>query len=429
MGLMSLLGLGMYFKVHSDMIRCKKCGCENQLGSEFCSNCSSQLVTDVFISYSRKDYVGKDGIPLKNSVISEIKTALTAAGISYWFDEDGIYSGDEFSSVLARAIRNSTVFVFVSSANSNASRWTSNEISAAMQFEKPVIPFRIDDSPYNDSVLMKIISLDYIEYKYKGGARAMQRLIQGIQHWVSVHDERFPKQEELNTAFNPNNVLEAHSPSRDSGIKGTFKVLAWVVICLSVAYHLIAVYHLNNGDFCSPFFPHVLQTVILVISMVLSVGAIYLFAWRRKWLRNVVAFCLLAAGSCAPIMSFGAVYLKYEGGELWEAKTFCLHDAYPTRYPENIIPVSKWGKWGLVNGVTGEVIAPYTYDTLDRWAVEKGELISVELNGKWGFIDRYNNIVIPIQYRNVMSFKDGKAYVQTFALEWYYIDSTGKRVD
>lgn len=429
MGRMNLLGRGMYFKVHSDMIRCKKCGSENQLGSEFCSNCSSQLVTDVFISYSRKDYVGKDGIPLKNSVISEIKTALTAAGISYWFDEDGIYSGDEFASVIARAIRNSTVFLFVSSVNSNASRWTSNEISAAMDCKKPIIPFRIDDSPYNDSVLLKIASLDYIEYKYKGGARAMQRLIQGIRHWVSVHDERFPKQEELNTAFNPNNVLEAHSPSRDSGIKGTFKVLAWVVICLSVAYHLIAVYHLNNGDFCSPFFPHVLQTVILVISMVLSVGAIYLFAWRRKWLRNVVAFCLFAAGSCAPIMSFGTLYLKYEGGELWETKTFCLHDAYPTRYPENIIPVSKWGKWGLVNGVTGEVIAPYTYDTLDSGDLEKGELISVELNGKWGFIDRYNNIVIPIQYRNVMSFKDGKARVQTFALEWYYIDSTGKRVD
>ena len=429
MGRMSLLGRGIYFKVHSDMIRCKKCGCENQLGSEFCSNCSSQLVTDVFISYSRKDYVGKDGIPLKNSVISEIKTALTAAGISYWFDEDGIYSGDEFSSVLARAIRNSTVFVFVSSANSNASRWTSNEISAAMQFEKPIIPFRIDDSPYNDSVLMKIISLDYIEYKYKGGARAMQRLIQGIRHWVSVHDERFPKQEELSTDFNPNNVLEAHSPSRDSGIIGTLKVLAWVVICLSVVYHLIAVYHLNNGDFRSPFFPHVLQTVILVISMVLSVGAIYLFAWRRKWLRNVVAFCLFAAGSCAPIMSFGTLYLKYKGGEFWEIKTFCIHADHVTHYPENIIPVSKWGKWGLVNGVTGEVIAPYTYDTLDRWAVEEGELISVELNGKWGFIDRYNNIVIPIQYRNVMSFKDGKAYVQTFALEWYYIDSTGKRVD
>ena len=126
---------------------------------------------------------------------------------------------------------------------------------------------------------------------------------------------------------------------------------------------------------------------------------------------------------------FWELYLKYEGGELWETKTFCLHDGYSTRYPENIIPVSKWGKWGLVNGVTGEVIAPYTYDTLDRWAVEKGELISGELNGKWGFIDRYNNIVIPIQYRNVMSFKDGKVYVQTFALEWYYIDSTGKRVD
>lgn len=164
------------------MIRCRKCGYENLLGSELCVNCSSQLTTDVFISYSRKDYVDANGKLIKNNIISKIKSSLSASGISYWFDEDGIYSGDEFASVITKAIRNSTVFLFISSANSNASRWTSNEISAAMAFKKPIIPFRIDDSPYNDSVMMKIISLDYIECKDK--ERAVEQLIRGVRHWV-----------------------------------------------------------------------------------------------------------------------------------------------------------------------------------------------------------------------------------------------------
>jgi len=174
------------------MIRCKNCGCENQLGSEFCFNCSSQLITDVFISYSRKDYVDSEGRIIKNNIISRIKSSLSAAGISYWFDEDGIYSGDEFASVITRAIRNSTVFLFVSSVNSNASRWTSNEISAAMAFKKPIIPFRIDDSPYNDSVMMKIISFDYIECKER--SKAMEQLVRAVRHWVPEESQRVPKE-------------------------------------------------------------------------------------------------------------------------------------------------------------------------------------------------------------------------------------------
>lgn len=53
-----------------------------------------QTKHDVFISYSRKDYVDehKNVIP-NNNDISKIKTALTEAGITYWFDEEGIYSG------------------------------------------------------------------------------------------------------------------------------------------------------------------------------------------------------------------------------------------------------------------------------------------------------------------------------------------------
>lgn len=134
---------------------------------------------DVFISYSRKDYVD-EGQVIPGNMLSKIKEAFKANSISYWFDEEGIYSGDEFASVLTGAIRNSRIFLFVSSVNSNQSRWTSNEISTALVFGKPVIPFRLDDSPYNDSVMMKIISYDYIECKDE--KKAIEKLIRAVKH-------------------------------------------------------------------------------------------------------------------------------------------------------------------------------------------------------------------------------------------------------
>ena len=90
-----------------------------------------QTKYDVFISYSRKDYVDDIGNVLPNNILSKIRDAFKANGITYWFDEEGIYSGEEFASIITKAIRNSKIFLFIASANSNKSKWTSNEISTA----------------------------------------------------------------------------------------------------------------------------------------------------------------------------------------------------------------------------------------------------------------------------------------------------------
>lgn len=162
------------------MVRCSKCGWDNPQGLSRCENCNAPLSFDVFISYSRKDYVDDAGNVLPNNLISKIRDNLKANGISYWFDEEGIYSGDEFASVLTNAIRNSQIFLFVSSVNSNQSKWTSNEISTALEFKKPIIPLRLDKSPYNDSVMMKIVSFDYIECKED--ENAISKLLRAVKH-------------------------------------------------------------------------------------------------------------------------------------------------------------------------------------------------------------------------------------------------------
>ena len=165
-------------------VKCDNCGWSNTIGCAFCDNCGEPLSIDVFISYSRKDYVDTLGKPYNDNIITKIKETLSKNGISYWFDEDGIYSGEEFASVITQAIRTSKLFLFVSSANSNLSRWTSNEISTALEYKKIIIPFRIDDSPYNDSIMMKIVSFDRIDCKEH--SLALSKLLRAIRHHLTA---------------------------------------------------------------------------------------------------------------------------------------------------------------------------------------------------------------------------------------------------
>lgn len=149
---------------------------------------------DVFISYSRKDYVDSNKEVIPGNLISQIKKIFDDNGITYWFDEDGIFSGDAFAPVLARNIKSSSIFLFISSENSNASEWTSNEIATAHAYKKKIIPFRYDDSAYNESVIMYIAKLDYIEY-YTNKSGSFGRLLSSVKSFLEKEREEQEKHE------------------------------------------------------------------------------------------------------------------------------------------------------------------------------------------------------------------------------------------
>lgn len=144
---------------------------------------------DVFISYSRRDYVDENKQVIPGNIISKIKDLFDANNISYWFDEDGVFSGDAFAPVIARNIKSSKIFLFISSENSNASEWTSNEIATAHAYKKKIIPFRYDDSVYNDSVIIYIARLDYIEYK-SNPSKALPRLLLSVQSYLKEEADK-----------------------------------------------------------------------------------------------------------------------------------------------------------------------------------------------------------------------------------------------
>lgn len=144
---------------------------------------------DVFISYSRRDYVDENRVEIPGNIVSQIKELLTANGISYWFDEDGISHGDEFAHIIARNIKAASLFLFISTESSNASEWTSREIAVANAYKKKIIPFRYDNSVYNDSVILFVANLDFIDYP-SNPSNALTRLVSSIKEYLKELEEQ-----------------------------------------------------------------------------------------------------------------------------------------------------------------------------------------------------------------------------------------------
>ena len=108
---------------------------------------------DVFISYSRKD----------TEVANKICQAFDEAGISYFIDRRGIVGGMEFPDVLAEAIRESKVFLFLASNNSYASKFTQSEIVYAFNKKQneDMIPYIIDGSTFPDGLELTFSSINW----------------------------------------------------------------------------------------------------------------------------------------------------------------------------------------------------------------------------------------------------------------------------
>ncbi|MGB3454648.1 MAG: WG repeat-containing protein [Moheibacter sp.] len=71
----------------------------------------------------------------------------------------------------------------------------------------------------------------------------------------------------------------------------------------------------------------------------------------------------------------------------------------------DLISVKKDGKWGFINR-NGELVIPYKYDIVGEF--NEG-LIPVKINNLWGFINEEDKLIIPAKYEKVTEFHDGLA--------------------
>ena len=137
---------------------------------------------DVFISYSRRD------LPIVQ-VVCEL---LRENGITYWYDSKEVLPGDVFFSSIVTAIKNSRITLFISSSNSNSSKYVSKEVAVAFNEGKYIIPYRIDMSPFNDNLKLVFSNINYIDaYPFeREKAKALVKSIGAIlKHNVSINSE------------------------------------------------------------------------------------------------------------------------------------------------------------------------------------------------------------------------------------------------
>lgn len=157
----------------------------------------AQKINDVFISYSRKDYVDENKQIIPGNKVLEIKEALTTAGINFWMDEKGIIPGEDYAAKITKHIKACNIFLYISSENANQSDWTRKEIATALLYKKYIIPLLLDDSPFHDSVILRIADLERIDY-YVNPQQGLEKLLSTLKAYLEelAAEERRKKEEE-----------------------------------------------------------------------------------------------------------------------------------------------------------------------------------------------------------------------------------------
>ncbi|MGL4567916.1 MAG: WG repeat-containing protein [Fusobacteriaceae bacterium] len=90
-------------------------------------------------------------------------------------------------------------------------------------------------------------------------------------------------------------------------------------------------------------------------------------------------------------------------------------------FSDGLAVVEIGGKYGFIDK-SGNLVIPAKFDK--AWEFSDG-LANVEIDGKWGFIDKSGNLVIPAKFDYTWGFSDGLALVEING-KWIYIDKKGK---
>ncbi len=98
----------------------------------------------VFISYKSEE----------REQAREIRDFLTIAGHACWMAPESIPGGQNYLSIITKAIRNCSSVVFMYSALSQASGWCQDELSVARKCDKTIIPYCTTSFEANDAMIL-----------------------------------------------------------------------------------------------------------------------------------------------------------------------------------------------------------------------------------------------------------------------------------
>ena len=101
---------------------------------------------------------------------------LEEAGFSCWIAPDSIPGGSNYAEQIPRAIREADAFVLILSSRAQTSKWIPRELDQAINEEKTILPFVIEDCRLNDAFSFYLSNVQFYE-AWRGKSKAMKALI------------------------------------------------------------------------------------------------------------------------------------------------------------------------------------------------------------------------------------------------------------
>jgi hypothetical protein len=124
---------------------------------------------DVFLSYSSAS----------QPWVRRFLDALTASGITTWFDAHEILPGDRWRDQVEKALRQSRVLVMVITQESVQRPWTFFELGAALADEKRIVPVLSEDVDPSD---IPALVRQFQFVREKSPEAAAKRVAEAIVH-------------------------------------------------------------------------------------------------------------------------------------------------------------------------------------------------------------------------------------------------------
>lgn len=217
---------------------------------------------DVFISYSRKDA----------SIADKITAAFDNAGITYFIDREGISGGMEFPAVIAKAIRESHIFLFLASKDSYESRFTQSEIVYAFNKKQKqnIIPYIIDGSKMPDELEFTFSAINWRRIEEHP---IDTTLVDDI--FLKIGKSRKPSEEAEIPSTKPLDINQKNTIKKEGELKKfnfTGKHLA--IIVLTIAFSSLLLSIIVRGSFVYNHFDTLEFIMVMVFLAVLFMAII-----------------------------------------------------------------------------------------------------------------------------------------------------------
>ena len=341
---------------------------------------------DVFISYSRKD----------TAIADKICKALDKAGITYFIDRQGIKGGMEFPVVLANAILEAKLFLYLASENSYASKFTNSEITFAFN-KKPsnsLLPYIIDGS--NMPVQMEFI-FSGINWRTIENHPIETTLVNDLLNLLGKRDGNIQIQDSISTEIFTveDSDLEAYQDTKGLFGYRHVKTKEVIIPCKWVkAESFKEGLALVKGDNYKCGF--IDKRGDLVIPCVW--GNAFLFS-------DGLARVVDKDSNIGYIDKSGKIVISCQ----WKGAS---------GFSEGLASVKdSQGKYGYIDKA-GKLVVPLIWES--AWSFSEGLANVRNDNGKWGYIDKAGVLVIPCSWRNAHPFYDGLALVSDESISGNY---------